>query len=205
MSPDDLPDDGVGDSAGEQAGNRAGEHRTRLTDGREVSTQQLFELLYDDLRRLADSYFRRERQLTIQPTVLVHEVWIKLAAQDKQDWESRGHFMAVAATAMRRLLTNAARDRRTRKRGGDWQQVTLDESARTGDQNIVDLLDLEDALVELAEVNERYVRILELRSFAGLSLDEVAEVIGVGRTLVVREWGKAKAWLAAKLEERAEG
>lgn len=139
---------------------------------------------------------------TLQPTALVNEAYLALMGQDKRSWESRANFLAVAATSMRRVLINAAKTRSRDKRGGSgWERVTLDGVAVDGPGGQVDLLDLEAALTKLASVSERYVRILELRYFGGMSLDEVANTLGVGRTLVVYEWSLAKAWLATELAD----
>lgn len=176
---------------------------TTLADGRVLSAEELAPLVYDDLRRLAANYFRREAPgATLQPTALVNEACIQLLGQRNQGWESRGHFLAVAATAMRRILLNAARDRGRRKRGGDWERVTLGE-AGAADARTLSLIDLDAALERLAQVSEQYVRIIELRWFAGLTLDETAEVLEVSRKTVVREWAKARAWLEAALERPA--
>lgn len=176
---------------------------TRLADGRAVSTEELAPVVYDDLRRLADAFFRRERAgITLQPTALVHEAYLKLVAQDQQSWENRAHFLAVAATAMRRVLVNAAKSRGREKRGRGWERVTLAGVESDGPVGDVGLVELEEALQRLTKVKERYVRIVELRYFAGLTLDEVGEVLGVSRTIIVREWAKAKAWLTTWLEDR---
>lgn len=171
-----------------------------LSDGRVVQTDELVALVYDDLRRQADAYFRREAPgATLQPTALVHEACAQLLGQRNQDWRDRGHFLAVAATCMRRILMNAARDRGRLKRGGGWERVTLSDTP--GDeQNSLALLDLDAALQRLEGVKERYARIVELRYFAGLSLAETADVLGVSTTIVGREWARARAWLEHALE-----
>lgn len=174
-------------------------HRTRLADGRALSTDELTPLVYDDLRRLASSYFRREPAgITLQPTALVHEACLQLLGQRNQSWENRAHFMALAATAMRRVLVDAARDRGRLKRGGGRARVTLSEAGGEGPVT-VSLIDLDGALERLAGVSERYVRIIELRYFAGLGLEETAQVLGVGRSTIVREWAQARAWLEEAL------
>ena len=194
--PDERQDEGPTEAAPDRA--------TRLADGRWVSGEELAPIVYDDLRRLAHSFFRREQPgITIQPTALVHEAYLRLANQDADAWESRGHFLAVAATAMRRILATAARDRGRLKRGGGVARVTLtgSEPVQASTADDVDLLDLEQALVSLAAIKERYARIAELRYFAGLSIDETAQVLGVSRTIINREWSKAKAYLALALED----
>ncbi len=178
-----------------------GDPPIRLADGREVSTEDLVPILYEDLRRLADGIFRGERPSgTLQPTALVHEAYLALADQDHQTWENRAHFLAIAATAMRRIVINAAKARGRAKRGGGWQRITL--TGKPGESPAdIDLLDLETTLEKLGAIKERYVRIVELRYFAGLGLEEVASVLGVSRTIIVREWKKARAWLATELQD----
>ena len=176
---------------------------TRLADGRVLTSEELLPLVYDDLRRLAAAYFRREAPgATLQPTALVNEACLSLLGQRNAGWESRSHFLAIAATAMRRVLLNAARDRRRLKRGGDRERVTLSE-AGAADALSASLLDLDAALDRLGAISERYLRIVELRYFAGLSLEETADVLGVSRTIIVREWAKARAWLEDALESPA--
>jgi len=180
---------------------------TRLADGRSVSSRELASILYDDLHGLAKQLFRGERGITFQPTMLVHEAWLRLADQKVDGWENRAQFMAVAALAMRRVLANAARDRARLKRGGDRERITLtgadplvgDDEAAHG----IDLVDLDAALNDLGRVSERYVRIVELRYFAGLSAAETGKVLGVGKSIVDREWAKARAHLAVRLEDAA--
>lgn len=173
---------------------------TRLDDGRVLSTEELAPLVYDDLRRLAAAYFQREAPgVTLQPTALVNEACLQLLGQRQQDWASKGHFLAVAATAMRRILMNAARDRGRQKRGGAWDRVTLADAGGDAGQTL-GVLDLDAALERLGARNERYLRIVELRYFAGLSLEETAEVLGTSRATLVREWARARAWLEDALE-----
>ena len=196
MPPPEPPSEPPSDAPADQ------EPLTRLADGRLVSTEELAPLVYEDLRRLASAFFRRERPgMTLQPTALVNEAYMQLAGQ--QQWENRGHFMALAATAMRRVLLNAARDRKRLKRGGDWARVTLSDidPQDTAAARVVDLLDLDAALQKLEDTNPRYVQVIELRYFAGLGLDETAEVLDVSRSLVAREWAKARAWLEEHLSE----
>ena len=183
--------------------DEAASHPERLTlaDGRELSAEQVLPLVYDDLRRLAANYFRREASgATLQPTALVNEACIQLLGQDQQGWESKGHFLALAATAMRRILMNAARERGRQKRGGGWARVTLGSEGAVEPPS-VSLIDLDEALRQLEEVSESYLRLVELRYFAGLSLDETAEVLGVSGRTVAREWAKARAWLQKLLRD----
>ena len=178
-------------------------HLTHLADGRRVSSRELAGVVYEDLHRMAQVVFRQETPgITLQPTALVHEVYLKLAEQKVEGgWENRAHFLSVAATAMRRVLINAARERRADKRGGGNHRVTWIDGDAVEDDRTSDLLDLESALERLAGIKERYVRIVELRTFAGLTVPEVARVLGVTGTVVDREWARARAYLALWLEE----
>ena len=182
------------------------EHQTLLFDGRKLTSQELAPLLYDDLRQMARELFRRESaQVTIQPTVLVHEAYLRLADQKAEGWENRAQFLAVAAVAMRRVLANAARDRKRLKRGGAHQRVTLTGQDPLASEQEIDLVELDEALEELGRVDERYLRIVELRYFAGLTAAEAGRVLGVSRTIVDREWAKARAYLAVRLEDARKG
>ena len=194
----DLDEDGDPNSAA---------YLTHLADGRAVSSRELAALVYEDLRAMASRLFRREAHaLTLQPTALVHEVFLRLVDQNvEQGWRNRAQFLAVASRCMRRLLANAARDRGRQKRGGAVERVTLTGQEPEAPEQTIDLLDLDAALEELGRVKERYARIVEMRYFAGLTIAEVAAVLGVSATLVDREWAKARAWLALKLERPGAG
>jgi RNA polymerase sigma factor (TIGR02999 family) len=160
--------------------------------------------VYDDLRRLARAFLARERQAgTLQPTALVHEAWLRLAGQSRVAWQGRTHFFAVGAKVMRRLLVDHARRHRRQRRGGDWQRVTLgavDFGAPAAGLSLHDLLALNDALTRLAEIDAREAQVVELRFFAGLELEQIAELLGVSRRTVAGDWSHARAWLAAQLE-----
>jgi RNA polymerase sigma factor (TIGR02999 family) len=178
------------------------DYLTPLADGRAVTSAELAGLVYDDLHRMASTLFRREsRALTLQPTALVHEAFLRLADQQVEDgWRNRAHFLAIAARSMRRVLADAARERKRLKRGDGADRVTLTGNDPEGPPLDLDLVDLDEALDGLAQVKQRYARVVELRYFAGLTIPEVAEVLGVSPTIVDREWAKARAWLAVKLE-----
>ncbi len=182
------------------------DYLTQLADGRSVSSRELAALVYDDLRSMARRLFARESPaLTLQPTALVHEVFLRLVDQNVEEgWRNRAQFLAIASRCMRRLLANAARDRGREKRGGALERVTLTGHEPEAPEQEIDALDLEAALDELAKVKERYARIVEMRYFAGLTVPEVAAVLGVSTTIVDREWSKARAWLALKLERARE-
>ena len=175
---------------------------TLLSDGRRVSGEELVPIVYEDLRRLAEDFFKGQSPgLTIQPTALVHEAYLRLADHRAEGWDGRSHFLAVAAKAMRQVLSNAARDRGRLKRGGSHARVTLTGREPEVADNGIDILELEEALTSLGKVKERYAQIVELRYFGGLSIDETARVLGVSPTIVDREWAKAKAYLTVELAE----
>lgn len=180
------------------------QHVTALVDlsraGDEGAGQRLMEAVYEELRRLAGAYLAHQNAgHTLQPTALVHEAFIKLIDHDHAKWNGRAHFFAVAAKAMRHILVDHARARKADKRGGDWGRVTLDAAMmRVGDKG-VDTLVVNEALEHLARLDERQSRIVELRFFGGLAVEEVAEVLGVSKSTVEAEWRMARAWLSRRL------
>ncbi|MEQ8316079.1 MAG: ECF-type sigma factor [Phycisphaerales bacterium] len=164
----------------------------------------MFPVVYDQLRALAGSYFRGQRAgHTLTPTVLVHEAYLRLSKTSDNGWESQGHFCAVAATAMRCVLKDYARHVLAAKRGGDWSRVTLNGLSSGSASLVVDPVDLSDALEKLAEIDERQSRIVELRFLAGLTNEEVAELLGVSVRTVTLDWRMARAWLRRALEVKA--
>jgi RNA polymerase sigma factor (TIGR02999 family) len=155
--------------------------------------------VYEELRRRAAAYLRRERiGHTLQPTALVHEVFLLLVKQDRTAWQNRAQFFGVASQMMRRLLVDRARARNMAKRSGRWARVTLDEEVFQG-QPVVDVLDIDRALSELAAFDARKSQVAELRFFGGLSLEETGHVLGISVATVEREWQAARAWLYARL------
>ncbi|MBV9880159.1 MAG: sigma-70 family RNA polymerase sigma factor [Gemmatirosa sp.] len=157
----------------------------------------LFPVVYDELRRLAGRYLRDERAgHTLQATALVHEAWMRLVDQRRLDVADRAQFFGAAAETMRRILVNHARDRKAAKRGGGATPITLGAALRVaGAAPDDDLLAVDDALTALAALDPRQARVVELRYFAGLSIEETGEVLGVSPATVKREWATAKAWL----------
>jgi RNA polymerase sigma factor (TIGR02999 family) len=161
---------------------------------------QLLELVYNDLRRLAGKYLQNERSdHTLQATALVHEAYIRLVDWENVSWQNRAHFFAVAAQVMRRILVDNARAHRADKRGSG-QKVALDEAVGFAEEKDFDLLRLEDALRNLEELDPRQAKIVELRFFGGLSIEETAHVLNVSETTVKREWTMAKAWFQRELK-----
>ncbi len=163
--------------------------------GQKQAVNDLLPLVYDELHRLARSYFRRERgEHTMQPTALVHEAYIRMVDQ-RAPLESRSHFMAVAATQMRRVLLDYARKHRAARRGGDGQKVLLEDTMAICEQRPVDVILLDSALDRLAVLDSRQAQLVELRFFAGLSVEETAEVMGISPATVKRSWSSARAFL----------
>ena len=162
--------------------------------------EDLLPLVYRELRQRAASYLRRERaHHTLQPTALVHEAYLKLLDQKQVEWQNRSHFFGVAAQAMRRILVDHARTRQRVKRGGPADPISLegiDIAADSGDAN---LLDLDRALGELEQLDAKQVRLVELRYFAGLTVEETADALGISPATVKREWAVARAWLHSRL------
>jgi RNA polymerase sigma-70 factor (ECF subfamily) len=157
---------------------------------------QLVPLVYQELRRRAAAYLRRERRdHTLQPTALVHEAYLRLVKQHQADWQNRAQFFGVASQMMRRILVDHARAGKMAKRSGQWARVTLDERVAGMPARDVDVLDLDNALTRLAEFDPRKSQIAELRFFAGFSLAETGQALGISVATVEREWQTARAWL----------
>lgn len=172
-----------------------------LTHGDRTAFDRLLPVVYDEMRRLAASYLRRERvDHTLQPTALAHEAFLRLVVQKNIAWQNRAHFMGVAAQAMRRVLVDHARKAKAARRGGGRTKVLLEE-ADAAQAGTVEFDDLDRALDDLARLSERQARVVELRYFGGLSIEEVGEVLGVSPMTVKRDWRLARAWLFRELSE----
>ena len=172
----------------------------RWSQGDEAALDQLMPLVYDELHRLAGAYLRSERrEHTLQPTALVNEAYLKLVRQRNIQWQNRAQFFGVAAQLMRRILVDHARANYAEKRGGDRVNVSLKNIGAFGTQPTTDVLALHDVLNRLAEIDPDQSRIVELRFFGGLTIDEAAEVMQVSHSTVEREWKIAKAWLKREL------
>lgn len=172
----------------------------RVSLNRADGLDELLEVVYVELRRQAARYLRRERKNhTLQPTALVNEAFMKLVDQRNVQWQNRAHFFGVAAQAMRRIVIDHARARQRVKRGGVQQAVTLDEAMIAAESRSIDVLALDEALTRLGALDERQAKIVELRYFAGLSVEETAEVTGLSPATIKREWAMARAWLHAEL------
>ena len=174
----------------------------KWSGGDRTALDQLIPLVYPELRRLARRYMRREApEHTLQTSALINEAYLRLINQEGVAWQDRAHFYAVSAQVMRHILIDHARRHRYRKRGGGAQQVTLDEVAVVGDQRAAEFVALDEALTNLATVDERKSKIVELRFFGGLTVEETAEVLKVSPITVKREWRSAKAWLHLEMSE----
>ncbi|HPF38993.1 MAG TPA: sigma-70 family RNA polymerase sigma factor [Phycisphaerae bacterium] len=172
-----------------------------LSAGDESAAQRLLPHVYDQLRALAGGFFRRQAPgHTLQPTALVHEAFLKLVSHPESEFSGRRHFYDVAAMAMRQLLADHARQRKTAKRGDGALRVTLDDSAAVAATALdVDLVSLDDAMRKLGQLDRRQERIVELRFLAGLSVEDTAEVLGISPRTVKRDWQMARAWLRREL------
>lgn len=172
----------------------------KWSNGDAKALEQLTPLVYDELRRIAKKYVRRERhEYTLQPTALVNEFFLKFFDQDSMSWQNRAQFFGVAANLMRRILVDHARKRNSVKHGGDRFAVSLQDIAAFGSQPDTDLLDLHDVLNRLEELDPDQARIVELRFFGGLTIQETAEVMKISHATVEREWRTAKAFLKREL------
>lgn len=168
----------------------------QVRQGQAGASERLFPLVYDELRRLAAIYLQRERpDHTLQPTALVHEAFLRLVGEDEQRWENRAHFFAVSARAMRRILIDHARGRHAAKRGGQAKRVPLSDEPGVVPDRDEYLMALDEALDRLAQLDERQARVVELRFFGGLTIEETAQVMGVSHATIERDWAMAKAWL----------
>ncbi len=170
--------------------------------GDQKALDKLMPLVYSELRRLAGNYLRRERPgHTLQPTALVNEAYLKLIDQKNARWQNRAQFYGVAAQLMRRILVDHARQHQAAKRGGsDQQRLSITSAEQLVKQPELDLLALHEALEELTTIDSQQGRIVELKFFGGLSIEEMAEVLGIGHATVERDWKMARAWLRRKLE-----
>jgi RNA polymerase sigma factor (TIGR02999 family) len=164
--------------------------------GDRAALDQLLPVVYQELRRIAGNYLRQENPgHTLQPTALVHEAWLRLIDQARVNWLNRAQFFGVAAQMMRRILVDHAKAKHREKRGGEAVKLSLDEVINLSQERAADLLALDDALGELARVDERKSRVVELRYFGGFSVEEAAQILGVSPETVMRDWKMAKAWL----------
>ena len=174
-----------------------------VSDGRREAWDDILPLVYDELHRQAARFLRKERQgHTLQTTALIHEAYLKLIDQRDVNWESRTHFFAIAAQAMRRILVDYAKTTHRKKRGGSDLKLPLEEAMTVAaEEKSVDLIALDEALNKLAAQDERQARVVELRYFSGLSLAETAEALHISRATVATDWNMAKVWLFRELRK----
>ena len=174
----------------------------RWSQGDEIAFSQLLPIVYQELHRLAQHYLRGEQAgHTLQPTALINEAYLRLVKQDFPEWQSRRHFYGVAAQLMRQILVEHARARMADKRGGGERKYSLDEALTFSQDKAAELVALDDALGALAKFDERKVRIIELRYFGGLSLEETAEALGISVATIGHEMRLARAWLRREMEK----
>jgi RNA polymerase sigma factor (TIGR02999 family) len=173
------------------------------SQGHVEARDRVMDVVYQELRRRAAAYLRRERAgYTLQPTALVHEAYLRLVDQNAATWQNRAQFLAVASQMMRRILVDRARARKAAKRSGRWARVTLDESVAELEPRDVDVLDVDAAMTDLATFDARKGQVAELRFFGGLTLEETGRVLGLSVATVEREWKVARAWLYARLRNK---
>lgn len=172
-----------------------------IAAGDEKAPERLLELVYGELRRLAHGYMKNERSdHTLQATALVHEAYIQLVDWKNVSWQNRAHFFAAAAQMMRKILVDHARERNALKRGGGLRTIALDEAVSFPNHNNVDLIGLDDALLELGSFDPQQARIVELRFFGGLTIEETAHALNISDSTVKRDWQVAKAWLYNRMK-----
>ena len=173
---------------------------TALCAGDRSGLDRLFEIVYNDFRRIARKYLRRAGSgHTLQPTELVHEAFIKLVNHQRVDWRGKSHFYAIGAQAMRHILVDHAKHKARQKRGGGRQRIPLDDVLTLSIQNDEDVLAIDEALKKLSAINETRAKIVEFRFFAGMTVAEVAEVLGVSKRTVEAHWTLTRAWLRREL------
>jgi RNA polymerase sigma factor (TIGR02999 family) len=174
----------------------------RWSDGDECALDELMPLVYDELRQLARSHLRRQaHSVCIQPTALVHDAYLRLAGKQQVSFKGRAQFFGLAAKLIHDLLVDHVRQRLATKRGGEQQQVSLTYADQTGKETEVDLLALDEALGRLTAIHAQQGRIVELRFFGGLTIEETAEVMGISHATVERDWRMARAWLYTELHQ----
>jgi len=172
------------------------------SDGDPQALEGLMQLVYKELRRLANHYLRSERpDHTLQPTALVHEAYIRLVGQNQVRWQNRAHFFGVAAQMMRRVLVDHARANCRAKRGGAAQKLSFDETINLYQRQDKQIVELDESLTRLREIDSRKSEVVELRYFGGMSVEETAEILGVSVNTVMRDWNMAKAWLYQELKK----
>ena len=170
------------------------------SNGDEIAFEQLMPLVYDELRRMARRYLRREPSgHTFQTTELIHEAYLKIAGREGRNWENRSHFFGVASRAMRHILVDYARSKHRQKRGGMAERITLTENLKTAANRSEEIIALDEALKQLAALDERKTQVVEMKFFGGLTTEEIAEVLKISPETVKRDWRFARTWLLRQL------
>lgn len=174
-----------------------------IKNGKKESINEFLPLVYEELRRLAKSHLSRERENhTLQPTALVHEAYLRLIGQTKVEWQNRAHFFGIAARLMREILIEYARGRNSQKRGGEFKtQIALDDAVSFSKQNQLDVVAVDDALSKLEKLDERQAKIVEMKFFGGMTVEEIGEVLDISPATVKREWSSAKLLLYKMLDD----
>jgi RNA polymerase sigma factor (TIGR02999 family) len=192
----------LGVSVGPELSRQVSELLANWNKGDAEAREALMPLVYDELRKLAASHLRRERNdHTLQPTALVHEVYLRLAEQKNVRWQDKGHFFGVTAQLMRRILVDHARSHMADKRGSGLPKVSLNEAIAMSRERPAELLALDESLTQLASTDPQQGQIVELRVFAGLTIEQTAEVLGISPATVKRDWSLAKAWLLREMDK----
>jgi len=172
------------------------------SQGDQTALEKIMPLVYDELHRMAQRFMSRQKPgHTLQATALINEAFIKLVGQEEKQWKNRSHFFAVAAQAMRHILVDYARSKQSTKRGGNEQRTEFDEAVSVSNERANEIVALDDALIELAGVDPRKARVVEMRYFGGLSVEETAKVLNISTVTVMRDWSLAKAWLYRELSK----
>ena len=172
-----------------------------LAGGNRDAVNELLPRIYEEMREIAARLFRRaDWNSTLAPTAVVHEAYLRLVGQQPQDFDGRSHFLALAANVMRQILVDHHRERQAKKRGGDWKRVSLSVAAHLAPEKEIDFVALEESLQELATLDERQARVVELRFFADMTVEEIADVLKVSKSTVEMDWRHARAWLKRRLE-----
>ncbi len=176
---------------------------SEIRNGNQTALDKLLPFVYDELRRLAHGYLRNERSNhTLQPTALVHEAYLRLLGQKEIEWQNRAHFFGVSARLMREILIEYARGRNRQKRGGEFKtQIALDDAISFANQSQLDVVAVDDALSKLEKLDERQARIVEMKFFGGLTVEEIGEVLSISPATVKREWSSAKLLLYKMLND----
>jgi len=188
-----------------EAGKPITQILSEIKNGDQTALDELLPLVYDELRRLAHSYLRNERSNhTLQPTALVHEAYLRLLGQKEIEWQNRAHFFGVSARLMREILIEYARMKNRQKRGGEFKtQIALDDAVSFSGRNDLDVISVDEVLTKLEKLDERQARIVEMKFFGGLTVEEIGEVLSVSPATIKREWSTAKLLLYKMLDSKS--